>query len=323
EPEQYRLYKLIWERFVASQMSSAVYDTISVDISANGYIFKATDSKIRFPGFTVLYNYSEDTDENASKLPDKIAEGDLLKFKELISEQKFTQPPSRFTEASLIKALEENGIGRPSTYAPTIGTILERHYIEKDAKALIPTQLGYITTDIMKDHFKDIVDVTFTADMEEKLDEIEDDKKTYKEIISGFYTNFEKTLKTAEENMDGIKIEIPNEESDVVCDLCGSKMVYKVSKFGRFLACPNYPECKNTKPILVEAEGNCPVCGEKMLLKKSKKGKVYYSCSNAPNCPFMTWDVPTKETCPNCNSSLFKHFSKLHCLKEGCNYEQK
>jgi DNA topoisomerase-1 len=175
----------------------------------------------------------------------------------------------------------------------------------------------------MKDHFKDIVDVTFTADMEEKLDEIEDDKKTYKEIISGFYTNFEKTLKTAEENMDGIKIEIPNEESDVVCDLCGSKMVYKVSKFGRFLACPNYPECKNTKPILVEAEGNCPVCGEKMLLKKSKKGKVYYSCSNAPNCPFMTWDVPTKETCPNCNSSLFKHFSKLHCLKEGCNYEQK
>lgn len=326
--EQYKLYKLIWDRFVASQMSSALYHTVNVEVLATNesenteYILKASDSKLVFNGFTVLYNYAEDDEESRKKLPE-LKMGDSLVFKEVVSEQKFTQPPSRYTEASLIKALEENGIGRPSTYAPTIATILGRRYTEKDGKALKPTALGFITTELMEENFKNIVDVAFTADMEKNLDMVEDGEKTYLEVISEFYEGFSSELRDAEQKLDGVKIEVPCEESDVVCELCGRKMVYKVSRFGRFLACPNYPECKNTKPILVESDGFCPKCGGKMLVRRSKNGKTYYSCEKGKECGFMTWNLPTKEICPICGSTLFKKFGKLLCEKENCTFESK
>ncbi|MBQ6809157.1 MAG: type I DNA topoisomerase [Clostridia bacterium] len=326
--EQFKLYKLIWDRFTASQMSSAIYNTVSVDVSAvnsadkTEYILKASDSKLVFNGFTVLYNYTEDGEEAQKKLPE-LNEGDVLDFKEVVSQQKFTQPPSRYTEASLIKALEENGIGRPSTYAPTIATILGRRYTEKEGKALKPTALGFITTEIMEENFKNIVDVAFTADMEKNLDKVEEGETTFLNVMEDFYKDFSVELAEAEKKLDGVKIEVPNEESDVICELCGSRMVYKVSKFGRFLACPNYPTCKNTKSIVVEAEGSCPKCGGKMTVRRSKNGKVYYACEKGKDCGFMTWDLPTKETCPICGSTLFKKFGKLLCQKEGCTFEGK
>ena len=297
--EQYRLYKLIWERFVASQMASAVYDTVTVDIAANDCMFRATDSKLRQKGFTVLYNYSEDEEEKSGRLPN-LEKGQSLPFKEFESEQKFTQPPSRYTEGSLIKALEDNGIGRPSTYATTVSTIIERHYVERNGKVLHPTSIGEVTTDVMKDNFKDIVDMGFTADMETKLDGIEHGQKTYLEVLNDFYGPFEKELTEAEKKLDGVHIKIPDEESDEVCELCGAKMVYKVSRFGKFLACPNYPKCRNTKSIVNYADGACPKCGAKLIMKRSAKGKTYFACENKDGCGFMTWNTPTKATCPKC-----------------------
>ena len=326
--EQYKLYKLIWDRFTASQMSSAIYNTVSVEVNAvnsaekTEYILKASDSKLVFNGFTVLYNYTEEGEESQKKLPE-LNEGEALNFKEVISEQKFTQPPSRYTEASLIKAMEENGIGRPSTYATTVATILGRRYTEKEGKALKPTALGFITTELMEENFKNIVDVTFTADMEKNLDKVEEGETSYIDVMNDFYKDFSVELSEAEKKLDGVKIEVPNEESDVVCELCGSKMVYKVSRFGRFLACPNYPTCKNTKAIVVESEGNCPKCGSKMTVRRSKNGKTYYACEKGKDCGFMTWDLPTKENCPVCGSTLFKKFGKLICEKEGCTFEGK
>ena len=275
--EQYRLYKLIWERFVASQMASAVYDTVTVDIAANNCMFRATDSKLRQKGFTVLYNYSEEEEEKSGRLPN-LEKGQSLPFKEFESEQKFTQPPSRYTEGSLIKALEDNGIGRPSTYATTVSTIIERHYVERNGKVLHPTSIGEVTTDVMKDNFKDIVDMGFTADMETKLDGIEHGQKTYLEVLNDFYGPFEKELTEAEKKLDGVHIKIPDEESDEVCELCGAKMVYKVSRFGKFLACPNYPKCRNTKSIVNYADGACPKCGAKLIMKRSANGKTYFAC---------------------------------------------
>ena len=322
--EQYRLYKLIWDRFVASQMSAAVYSSLSVEVSADAgegetYIFRANDQKMIFPGFTTLYNYGED-EEKSTRLPE-LEQGKALTLSDITSEQRFTQPPSRYTEASLIKTLEENGIGRPSTYAPTISTIIDRLYVEKDGKSLKPTKLGTVTTDLMCENFKDIVDVSFTADMEEQLDEIEEGKKTYLDVMNAFYGDFDRTLKEAEKKLDGVRIAVPNEESDEVCEFCGRKMVYKNGRFGRFLACPGYPECKNTKTIVTEAAGNCPVCGSKMIIRKSKAGKTYYCCSKGPECKFMTWDLPVKDVCPKCGSTLFRHFNRLYCEKEGCGYE--
>ena len=321
--EQYRLYKLIWERFVASQMASAVYDTVTVDIAANDCMFRATDSKLRQKGFTVLYNYSEDEEEKSGRLPN-LEKGQSLPFKEFESEQKFTQPPSRYTEGSLIKALEDNGIGRPSTYATTVSTIIERHYVERNGKVLHPTSIGEVTTDVMKDNFKDIVDMGFTADMETKLDGIEHGQKTYLEVLNDFYGPFEKELTEAEKKLDGVHIKIPDEESDEVCELCGAKMVYKVSRFGKFLACPNYPKCRNTKSIVNYADGACPKCGAKLIMKRSAKGKTYFACENKDGCGFMTWNTPTKATCPKCGKTLFRKIGKtVVCENPECDYTAK
>ncbi|MBO5037260.1 MAG: type I DNA topoisomerase [Clostridia bacterium] len=326
--EQYRLYKMIWERFVASQMAAALYQGTSVDVSAKGknsgteYIFRASDSKLVFPGFTAVYNYGDDEEKSSKRLPE-LAIGDPADLRKLEPEQKFTQPPSRYTEGSLVKALEEYGIGRPSTFATIVGTIIERRYVEKDGKLLRPTSLGNVTTDVLTENFSNIVDIAFTAGMESELDEIEEGNKSYLDTMNGFYGGFAEDLSAAEKKLDGVRVEVPDEESDVICDKCGSKMVYKVSRFGRFLACPNYPTCKNTKSIIVETEGNCPICGGKIIVRRSKAGKTYYACEKANECGFMTWDMPTKEKCPQCGSTLFRKFNRLYCQKDGCGYEGK
>ncbi len=320
-PEQYKLYKLIWERFIASQMANALMDTVSVDIDANGCGFKATGYSVKFDGFTVLYEESKDDEEN--KVLPEIKEGDVLKLKNIEGKQHFTQPPARYTEGSFIKALEENGIGRPSTYAPTISTIINRFYVEREGKQLKPTGLGEVTTDLLKDHFKQIVDTKFTASMESSLDKIELGEKNWVETLSGFYGGFEETLKKAEEAMDGKRIKVPDEETDEVCEECGKPMVIKLGRFGRFLACSGFPDCRNTKKIVKPTGGICPLCGKKILIKKSKKGKKFYGCEDYPNCNFMTWDMPVSDKCPKCNdgTTLFKKAGKLFCVRENCGYE--
>lgn len=323
--DQFKLYKLIWERFIASQMANALLDTVSADIEANGCIFRASGYSVKFDGFMALYEETSDnTDENKKMLPELTA-GDRLKLKSIGGNQHFTQPPARYTEASLIKALEENGIGRPSTYAPTITTITSRRYVEHEGKALKPTNLGEVITELMKDHFKKIVDAKFTADMENNLDEVEHGSKNWVSTLHEFYDDFSKTLKKAEEAMDGKRVKVPDEETDIVCELCGRNMVIKYSKYGKFIACPGFPECKNTKKIVTETEGECPRCGKKMLLKKSKKGRSFYGCEGFPDCNFMTWNVPVGEKCPQCGKSLFMKGGKsgrLVCENEGCGYER-
>ncbi|MBQ4100181.1 MAG: type I DNA topoisomerase, partial [Oscillospiraceae bacterium] len=323
--DQYKLYKLIWERFIASQMASAIFDTVSCDIMANDYKFKSSGYSVKFDGFTVLYEEGKDEEEEGNiKLP-ILKEGDVLKLKELKSNQHFTQPPARYTEASLIKALEENGIGRPSTYAPTITTIISRGYIERDAKVLKPTALGDVTTKLMKDLFTHIVNAEFTAEMEKNLDLIEDGEKNWVSILDEFYKDFAQNLEEAEQKMDGTRVKVPDEETDVICELCGKKMVIKIGRFGKFLACPGFPECKNTKKIVKETPGICPKCGGKVLNKKSKKGKVFFGCEHNPKCDFMTWDTPIAENCPKCGKPLYKKVGKagkIYCLTDGCGYER-
>ncbi|MBP3301160.1 MAG: type I DNA topoisomerase [Clostridia bacterium] len=318
--EQYRLYKLIWERFTASQMACVVQHVRSVEFECAGYLFRASDTKKVFDGYSRLYHYAEDAEET-SAFPD-LKEGDKPTFKELVSEQKFTQPPSRYTEASLIKTLEENGIGRPSTFAPIVGTIIERDYVEREGKTLKPTDYGFVTTDLLIDNFSNIVDAAFTAEMEEQLDSVEEGKKTSVDVLANFYKDFAEALEKAEANTEKRRVEAPVEESDEVCELCGRKMVYKVSRFGRFLACPGYPECKNTKPVYTKAAGTCPVCGKGLVVRKTQKGKTYYTCERGTECGFRTWDVPTNEICPKCGKTLFRHFSTLHCVAEGCDFEK-
>ena len=323
--DQYKLYKLIWERFMASQMSNAEYNTVAVDIKAGKHLFKSFGSSVKFAGFTVLYDDKSEDEQEEKNLPE-MEVGEVLKVKEITPNQHFTQPPSRYTEASLIKALEENGIGRPSTYAPTITTIISRDYIEREAKLLKPTVLGEVTTALMKENFPDIVNVEFTANMENDLDNIGDGKLVWNNVVGDFYDGFSVTLKSAEEKLVGEKIKIPDEETDIVCELCGRNMVIKKGRFGKFLACPGYPECKNTKPIIQETQGSCPKCGGKILAKKSKKGNPYYGCENNPKCDFMTWDVPVSETCPVCGKTLFKktgRVRKTYCAAEGCTFEKK
>ena len=323
--DQYKLYKLIWERFIASQMANALLDTVSADIEANGCMFRASGYSVKFDGFMTLYVESTDSEDGSKKMLPELKADDKLKLRSITGNQHFTQPPPRFTEASLIKALEENGIGRPSTYAPTITTITSRRYVEHEGKALKPTNLGEVITDLMKDHFKKIVDAKFTAEMENNLDEVEHGEKNWVSTLHEFYDDFSKTLKKAEEAMDGKRVKVPDEETDVVCELCGRNMVIKYSKFGKFLACPGFPECKNTKKIVTETEGSCPRCGKKMLLKKSKKGRSFYGCEGFPDCSFMTWNVPTKEICPQCGKTLFMKggkSGKLVCEAEGCGYER-
>ncbi len=323
--DQFKLYKLIWERFIASQMANALLDTVSVDIEANDCIFRASGYSVKFDGFMVLYVETADNGEENKKMLPELAAGDKLKLKSIGGNQHFTQPPARYTEASLIKALEENGIGRPSTYAPTITTITARRYVEHEGKTLKPTNLGEVITELMKDHFRKIVDAKFTADMENNLDDVEHGTKNWVSTLHEFYDDFSETLKKAEEAMDGKRVKVPDEETDIICELCGRNMVIKYSKYGKFIACPGFPECKNTKKIVTETEGECPKCGKKMLLKKSKKGRSFYGCEGYPDCGFMTWNVPVGDKCPDCGKSLFMKGGKsgrLVCENEGCGYER-
>jgi len=322
--DQFKLYKLIWERFVASQMSSAIYDTVNADIEVNGHTFKASGSKIKFKGFLSVYieGKDEEIEENENAIP-HLNEGEILEFMGIEPKQNFTQPPSRYTEATLVKALEEDGIGRPSTYSPTISTILARGYVIKEKKSLMPTELGRVVTNIMKKNFNNIVDIKFTAQMEKKLDEVEMGEREWEEILKEFYEPFKETLAKAEIEIE--KIKLKDEETDVICDKCGRNMVIKMGRFGKFLACPGFPECRNAKAIVEEAGVNCPICGGKVLYKKSKKGKRYLGCENNPTCQFMTWDMPSTEKCPKCGSFLTKRNSgkkvNYKCSKEDCDYK--
>ena len=321
--DQYRLYRLIWNRFIASQMSAAVYDSVTADIESAGHIFRATSSTIKFSGFTAVYEEGrdDDADERETPIPD-IKDGETLNLKKLTEEQKFTQPPARYTEATLVKAMEESGVGRPSTYAPTVSTILDREYVVKEGKSLRPTPLGEVVTKLMKDRFTDIVDVGFTAKMEGELDNVEKGEKPWKEVLSDFYGPFDTELTNAEKALEGEYIKIPAEESDEVCDVCGRKMVIKSGRFGRFLACPGYPECTFTKPIVIEMPGKCPKCGSRILKRTSKNGYTYYACERGQECGFMTWDVPVKDFCPSCGKTMFKKsgkgFNKAFCINEDC-----
>lgn len=327
--DQLRLYKLIWERFVACQMSPAVFDTLNVDISVQEYLFKVSGSRIKFPGYHVVYKESKDetnSDENEEEnanLPE-FEEGDILVSKKIESQQNFTQPPPRYTEASLVRALEEKGIGRPSTYAPIISTIISRNYIVRESKLLYPTELGKIVTDVMKKHFGDIVDVTFTAQVEDELDKIEEGEKDWVQVLDEFYKGFDITVKQAEQSIGNI--EIPDEVTDVICEKCGKNMVIKMGRYGKFLACPGFPDCRNTKPIVEEAGVSCPKCKGKVLIKKTRKGRKYYACENNPQCDFMSWDKPTGENCPQCGNYLISKFSRsknmtqVKCGNEKCTY---
>ena len=321
--DQYRLYRLIWSRFIASQMASAVYDSVSISAESAGYIFKANCAVMKFPGFTAIYEESKDeeTDEPSTPLPD-LHEGEEVKLKKLTKEQKFTQPPARYSEATLIREMEETGIGRPSTYAPTVSTILDREYVVKEGKYLRPTPLGEVVTKLMEDRFSDIVDLKFTARMEQELDSVEKGEKQWKSVLSEFYGPFEHSLEDAEKALDNERIKIPAEETEEICEVCGRKMVIKSGRFGRFLACPGYPECTFTKPLVEEMPGQCPKCGGRILKRKSKKGYTYYACEKGAACGFMTWDVPTKEVCPECGQTMFKKsgrgFKKPFCINEQC-----
>ncbi|MGE5630650.1 MAG: type I DNA topoisomerase [Caulobacteraceae bacterium] len=323
EKDQYKLYKLIWERFVASQMQAAVFDTVTADIEANGYIFKAYGSILRFPGFMSIYiEGSDEKDEDAEITLPELSEGQALKLKKLDPKQHFTEPPLRYTEATLVKTLEEKGIGRPSTYAPIISTILARGYVVREKKFLVPTDLGEKITGLLKEHFSDIVNVEFTANMENKLDEVEEGEKDWVQIVREFYIPFEKTLKSAEEKVG--KIEIQDEVSDVICEFCGRNMVYKQGKFGKFLACPGFPQCRNTKAIIESTGIKCPKCEGELIARKTKKGRKFYGCSNYPECNFVSWDEPVAEKCPECNSNLVKKYSRkgleYKCMNESCSY---
>ena len=323
--DQFKLYKLVWERFIASQMAACVQDTVSADITTGEHLFKASGFSVRFDGYTRLYTETQDNDEEQGTNLPRLEEGEQLNLKELKPGQHFTQPPPRYTEATLIRELEENGIGRPSTYAPTLSTILQRGYVEREGKALKPTIVGETVTRLMKEQFGKIVDVKFTAEMEKELDEVEEGKTEWVGMMHHFYDDFTEMLQSAEKNMEGTKMKIPDEETDIVCELCGRKMVVRHGKYGKFLACPGFPECKNTKTLQQETPGSCPRCGKKVLAKKSKTGRTYYGCEDNPACGFMTWDIPLEEKCPRCGSSLFKttgRMKMIHCLKEGCGYEK-
>lgn len=321
--DQYRLYRLIWSRFIASQMSNAVYDSVAIDTESAGYMFKANCSVLKFAGYTAVYEESRDDeqDEPQKPLPD-LREGETVKLIKLDTEQKFTQPPSRYTEATLVREMEETGVGRPSTYAPTVSTILDREYVVKEGRYLRPTPLGEVVTGLMKDRFTDIVDLKFTARMEEELDGVEKGEKKWQDVVDEFYEPFEKSLEDAEKALDNERIKVPDEETDEICQVCGRKMVIKNGRYGRFLACPGYPECTFTKPLVVVMPGTCPKCGGRILKRTSRNGYTYYACEKGAECGFMTWDVPVKDTCPKCGHTMFKKsgrgFKKPFCINEEC-----
>ncbi|MEG1614364.1 MAG: type I DNA topoisomerase, partial [Oscillospiraceae bacterium] len=332
-PEQLKLYTLIWQRFVASLMATCIQNTVKVEIKAvdekdsfdtasKFCTFSTSGYSIKFDGFTTLYDADTEDEESGIKIPELVS-GDLLKVKDILGNQHFTQPPARFTEASLVKALEENGVGRPSTYASIITTIVSREYVIRDGKMLKPTELGEATTNLLKSRFPKFVSAKFTAQMETFLDEVSEGKEEYIEVIREFYDDLEETLKKAKVEMEGIKIQLAEDLTDIPCDKCGKLMVIKTGRFGKFLACPGYPDCKNTKPLIQETGALCPKCGGKIIQRKSKKGYVFYGCDNYPNCDFITWDQPTKDLCPQCQKHLFKRKGSLVCLAEGCGYEIK
>ncbi len=316
-----KLYRLIWSRFIASQMSDCEQDTVSAHITAADYQFRASGYVVTFEGFTALYEEATDEKEKKETALPPLEQGQTLKLRALTPEQKFTQPPARYTEATLIRSLEENGIGRPSTYAPIITTIIDRGYVEREQKKLKPTLLGRTINDLMMQEFPDIVDVTFSAGMEKNLDKVENGSADWRTTIDSFYKGFAAALEKAEKDMEGKKIKVPDEETDEICEKCGRKMVIKTGRYGKFLACPGFPECTNTKRLVKDTGGKCPKCGGRMLLRKSAKGRVYYGCENYPNCDFMTWDEPVAQTCEKCGATLFKKGSRLYCAKEGCGFE--
>lgn len=322
--DQFKLYKLIWDRFVGSQMKEALYDTLSVNILNNDNLFKASGSKLAFPGFLKVY-ITADEEVSDMKIPELNA-GEVLKLKDIIPKQNFTQPPARYTEASLIKTLEEQGIGRPSTYAPTIATILARNYVTLEKKLFYPTDLGKLVNDLLTEYFNLVVNEEFTASLEEKLDDIAEGKLTWVQVVDDFYSDFKVELEKAEEEID--KIEVKDEVSDVLCEKCGRNMVVKSGRYGKFLACPGFPECRNTKPILDEINVICPKCHEgRIVRKKSKNGRTFYGCSNYPNCEFVSWDEPYDEKCPNCGEYMVIKRNKsadiIKCSNKECGFIKK
>ncbi|MBQ3604009.1 MAG: type I DNA topoisomerase [Clostridia bacterium] len=328
--EQYKLYNLIWLRFMASLMADCIQNTVKAEIKAQkpgeeSYCtFTATGYEVKFEGFTALYEETtEEDDEKDGKLPE-LKSGETLKLKELVPGQHFTQAPPRYTEASLIKALEENGVGRPSTYATIITTIIKREYVKRSSKQLVPTELGFATTNLLGERFPKIVNVKFTAQMETTLDGVEEGKEDYVAMLHEFYGDFEKTLEKAKSDMQGVKIELEEDKTDIPCDKCGAMMIIKTGRYGKFLACPNYPSCKNAKPLVQETNATCPKCGGKIIEKRSRKGHTFFGCEAWPKCDFATWDKPTNEACPNCGKTLFKkRGGVVACLADGCGFEKK
>ena len=315
-----KLYRLIWSRFMASQMADCIQDTVSASITAGDYLFRASGFRVAFDGFTALYEEStDDTKKKETALP-PLEEGQKLALKKLTADQKFTQPPPLYTEATLIHALEENGIGRPSTYAPIITTIVDRGYVEKDQKKLKTTPLGQAVNTVMMEQFPNIVDVKFSADMEKKLDVVEAGQADWVKTIDDFYQGFSKSLEQAEKNMEGKRIKVEDIPTDEICEKCGRPMVIKSGRYGKFVACSGFPECRNAHPLVKDTGGLCPLDGGHMLVRKSAKGRVYYGCSNYPKCNYMTWDEPVPEKCPQCGNTLFKKKGQLYCAKEGCGF---
>ena len=309
--EQYRLYKLIWSRFLASQMANALYDTVSIDTECAGYTFRSSHQSIKFSGFLAVYEEGKDEETEAvgSPLPN-LQEGDRATASELKPEQHFTQPPARYTEATLVKAMEEKGVGRPSTYASIVSTIQDREYVNKQDNRLVPTPLGEVVTGLMMDRFNDIIDVEFTANMENRLDDVEAGRQNWKDLLADFYKGFHQEMVDAEAALEGTRLKVPDEVTEEICEVCGRNMVVKIGRFGKFLACPGFPECKNTKPIVEKMPGRCPQCGSTILKRKSKRGFAYYACERGAECGFMTWDVPTAEDCPKCGMTMFKRSGK-------------
>lgn len=322
--DQYKIYKLVWERFIASLMESCHQETMKIEIEANGYIFNATGYTVKFDGFTVLYEEkTDDTSKSGSESPlPKMTEGDVLKLKSILGNQHFTQPPARYTEASLTKALEENGVGRPSTYVTITTTILSKEYVVREGKQFVPTELGEAVTKLLEDKIPNIVNVKYTSKMEADLDKIDSGEKNYIDMIRLYYDDFEEPLEKAKKEMQGVKIKLKEEESDVVCEKCGRNMVVKVGRYGKFLACPGFPECRNTKPLIYKTSAKCPKCGGDVIEKKTKRGTPFYGCSNYPECDFSTWDAPSDDVCPKCGKSLFRRKGNvLYCPDtEGCGF---
>ena len=321
-PDNYKLYKLIYERFLASQMAPAIYDSVAVDVEANDYIFHATGRTVDFEGYTIIYKmYTDAEKEEEGKIP-KLEEGETVELKDLKPEQRFTKPPARYTEASLVKAMEEKGIGRPATYAPTITILATRGYTEKEGKSLKPTELGETVSDYLDKYFKGVINVKFTANMENRLDDIAEKGEKWQDVVGSFWNGFKDLLYKADRRSVGFKK--PPVETEEICEKCGGKMVIREGKYGKFLGCSNFPKCKNVKSLEVEQKpvGVCPECGKPVIERKSKKGKIFYSCTGYPDCKFMSWDIPTDEKCPKCGKFLYKKGEHYKCSNPECDFKK-